>query len=235
MQDSPIFPTTMWTQIRHAGEGNRSELEKLLGRYRSPIVAFLRRRGHSPEEAEDLAQEVLLRVSQPGFLEKADASKGRFRALLLAVTRHVMSEEAKRRHARKRGGGAPIVNTRQLSVTDTSVFDNVAGEGDPEFDELWVGEIVENALRELDADSKKRGLPHAEAFRLKYLQGLTQEEVAKRLECTVFNAKNFIFYGKQKFKQLVLAAIHAYCSTAEEFEAEVKRLSPYLKGAGEKE
>jgi RNA polymerase sigma-70 factor (ECF subfamily) len=223
------FPTTLWWQINKARQGSRTEMDLLLSRYRNPILAFIRRKGHPPEEAEDIVQEVLMRISQPGFLERADASKGRFRSLLFAVTKYVMSEYRRWHEAQKRGGGAAVVNTREMSMTDTNVFDRVAEESDPVFDQLWVAEIVEKALKDLDAESPQR----AQAFRLKYLEGLSQEEVAKRLGVSVFDAKNHIYYGKLKFKALVLTAIKAYCSTPEEYEVEVKRLSPYLKGKGE--
>jgi len=71
----------------------------------------------------------------------------------------------------------------------------------------------------------------AEAFKLKYLEGLSQEEVAARLNCPLFSAKNHIYYGKLRFKELLLAAIKDYCATAEEYEDELRRLAPYLGSA----
>jgi DNA-directed RNA polymerase specialized sigma24 family protein len=103
---------------------------------------------------------------------------------------------------------------------------------DPVFDQLWVKDLVDAALRELERHSKESALPLAEAFRLKYREGLTQEEVAEKLRCTVFNAKNWVYYGKLKFKEIVLTSIRDTCATAEEYEAELRRLAPYLKGSG---
>jgi DNA-directed RNA polymerase specialized sigma24 family protein len=203
------FPTTVWTHVRSAKDGDSSQLSHILVRYRAPIVGFLRRKGVREDLAEDLAQEVLIRV---------------FRTLLLSVTRHVLSEELKRERALRRGGDAKRVESSAL-------IDQIRGKEDPVFDQLWVRELVEFALRGLDDDSKQRGLPLSQAFRLKYLEGLSQEDVAERLGCGLFNAKNHIYYGKLKFKELLLAAIKDYCATPEEYEDELRRLSPYLGSA----
>lgn len=218
------FPTTVWTQVRSARDGDSGKLTQILVRYRGPIVGFLKRKGVDPEQAEDLAQEVLLRVSKRDFLLKIDPALGKFRSLLLSVTRHVLSEELKKERAQRRGG-----DVRMLA--GDAVFDQLGGKEDAVFDELWVRELVEGALRGLDEDAKKRGLPLAEAFRLKYLEGLSQEETAARLGCTLFNAKNHVYYGKLKFKELLLAAIKDYCATPEEYEDELRRLGPYLGSA----
>jgi len=224
------FPTTIWEDIHSARKGSSRELDLLLARYRTPIVGFLRWKNVSAEEAEDLAQEVLIRISDPDFLEKVDPAKGRFRSLLLGVTRKVLSEAFRRDQAERRGGAAHIIHEADLADGATPLFENVSANEDTMFDQLWVSELVARSLRELEDDSVQRGTSEAAAFRLKYLEGLTQEEVADRLGCTVFNAKNHIYYGKLKFKERLLASIRAYCSTPEEFELEVRRLAPYWKG-----
>jgi RNA polymerase sigma factor (sigma-70 family) len=220
--DDRSFPTTIWDDIACARGGADRELDLLLSRYRGPVVAFLRWKGIDADDAEDLAQEVLLRISRPNFLEKVDRAKGRFRSLLLAVTSNVLSEARRHDGAERRGGDVKI-------LADAGLAQAVAPEDDPVFDRLWVAELVARALRELEDDARLRGSPIAAAFRFKYLDGLTQEEVAVRLGCTVSNAKNHIHSGKLKFQERILAAVKAYCATPEEFDAEARRLSPFWK------
>jgi RNA polymerase sigma-70 factor (ECF subfamily) len=225
------FPTTIWTHIHSAREGSARHLHQILARYRGPIVAFIRRKGFREDAAEDMAQEVLLRLSRPGFFDKVDPVRGRFRSLVVAVTRHVVSEELRRDRAAKRGG-ARVIAAGAMSDSTLDLYRRGRLREDPVFDQLWVKDLVESALRELERHSRESALPLAEAFRLKYREGLTQEEVAERLRCTLFNAKNWIYYGKLKFKELVLVAIKDTCATPEEYEDEVRRLSPWLRGAG---
>jgi DNA-directed RNA polymerase specialized sigma24 family protein len=92
-----VFPTTIWTTISQAGAHDRAALEDFAQRYRAPILAYLRGRGFSGNDAEDLCQEVFVRVLQSGVLAKADRSRGRFRSLLLTVTTRVVQDRRRRR------------------------------------------------------------------------------------------------------------------------------------------
>ena len=49
-----------------------------------PIYAFIRRKGHGPEEALDLTQDYFARLLEKGTLAAADPGRGRFRAFLRA-------------------------------------------------------------------------------------------------------------------------------------------------------
>src|SRR5262245_29424830 len=109
------FQSTLWTVIRGADRGEEAALREFALKYRGPIVAYIARRG-LPNDAEDLAQEVFLRLIQDRVLAKADPSRGRFRSLLLAVTRHVIGHHRERESAQKRGGG----NVRSLENVDVS-------------------------------------------------------------------------------------------------------------------
>jgi RNA polymerase sigma factor (sigma-70 family) len=216
------FPTTIWEDIWAAQRGDRGDLNSILLKYRTPILSFLGWKGFSVHEAEDLVQEVLMRVARPEFLEKIDASKGKFRVLLQTVTRHVISEEIRRRKTAKREGGGKALRIHEVSPQAARKEEGV-------FDRMWIRQILDHALKGLYADSMVRKARHAEAFRLHFIEGKSQEEVARHLGCSLANAKNHIHYARLKYKQLVLQAIRATCSSAEEFEEEVERLSPYLK------
>jgi len=52
------FATTHWTEVLHAGRGDsaaaHAALAQLCQAYWYPLYAYVRRRGNSPEDAEDL-------------------------------------------------------------------------------------------------------------------------------------------------------------------------------------
>jgi RNA polymerase sigma-70 factor (ECF subfamily) len=223
------FPTTVWTHIHSARLGSAGGLTRLLVRYRGPIVSFIRRKGFREDQAEDLAQEVLLRVSRPGFFDEVEPVRGRFRSLLQAVTRHVISEQLRHDRAAKRGGAGRVVLASQLPDSANDLYDRPREREDALFDQVWVRELVESALGELERHFQERGTLQAAAFRLKYVDGRSQEEVAQKLGCTVFQAKNYIHSGKHKFKEFMLRAIREYCASPEEYEEETRRLAPYLR------
>lgn len=101
------FAATRWSLIARATgveEGSRAALEELAAGYWYPLYAFARRRGASPEDAEDLVQSFFARLLEKAWLEQADRDRGRFRTFLLAAFRHHTSHVAERAAARKRGG-----------------------------------------------------------------------------------------------------------------------------------
>jgi RNA polymerase sigma factor (sigma-70 family) len=103
------FDTTQWSVVLAAGDDDtavaRRALETLCETYWYPLYAFVRRRGHDPEDARDLTQGFFAAfLARRGF-DAVHPDRGRFRAFLLASMKHYLSHEAARRQALKRGGG----------------------------------------------------------------------------------------------------------------------------------
>ncbi|MBV8831988.1 MAG: sigma-70 family RNA polymerase sigma factor [Acidobacteriaceae bacterium] len=106
------FPTTRWTLVVAAGDPHRKEarsaLVSLCENYWYPLYAYLRRRGYSADQAEDLTQEFFMRVLEGRYLDRADPEKGRFRSFLLTSLKFFVADEGDRQRARKRGGGRVV-------------------------------------------------------------------------------------------------------------------------------
>lgn len=109
---SSQFPTTRWTLVVAAGDpqrkDSRSALVYLCENYWYPLYAYLRRRGHAPDEAQDLTQEFFMRVLGGRYLDKANPEKGRFRSFILTSLKFFAADEQDRQRAQKRGGGAVV-------------------------------------------------------------------------------------------------------------------------------
>src|ERR1700691_2178334 len=103
------FPTTRWSLVVAAGDPHRKEarsaLVSLCENYWYPLYAYLRRRGHSADQAQDLTQEFFIRLLEGRYLDRADPEKGRFRSFIMTSLKFFVSDEADRRRAGKRGGG----------------------------------------------------------------------------------------------------------------------------------
>ena len=125
-----MFPTTVWTTIRRAGDEDDAALERFARAYRAPVLRYIRGRGFAPGDAEDLCQEVFLRILNGRVLERADARHGRFRSLLLSVTRHVIVDRARRRSE------TPVANLEPV-------------DRDPDFDREWALELTWRAIDSL--------------------------------------------------------------------------------------
>ncbi len=86
-------------------EAARAALVSLCESYWYPLYAYIRRRGYSPDQAQDLTQQFFIRVLEGKYLNRADPDKGRFRAFILTSLKLFLSDEADRERAQKRGGG----------------------------------------------------------------------------------------------------------------------------------
>jgi hypothetical protein len=82
------FATTRWTVVLSAGRKSSVQSERALGDlcqiYWYPLYAYVRRRGYTKEDAEDLVQSFFARLLEKNYLEGLDAGRGKFRAFLLA-------------------------------------------------------------------------------------------------------------------------------------------------------
>jgi RNA polymerase sigma-70 factor (ECF subfamily) len=110
------FPTTQWHHVAAAADpaapGAGAAPAELCRHYWYPVYAFIRSRGHSAHEAEDLTQEYFARLLDGRPLAAADRRRGRFRALVRTDCGNFLADHRDRRSARKRGGGAAARTTR---------------------------------------------------------------------------------------------------------------------------
>src|SRR5204863_9085985 len=116
------FPATHWSVVLRAAQADsriaQAALEELCGGYWYPIYSFLRRRGYSPEDAQDLTQEFFSRLLANRGLATVDPAKGRFRSLLLVSLKNLLANEWNRARTLKRGGGVPIFSLDEKTAED---------------------------------------------------------------------------------------------------------------------
>jgi RNA polymerase sigma-70 factor (ECF subfamily) len=149
------FQTTRWSLIATAARESpslaREALEQLCRAYRPPVVAYLRRDGHAPADAEDLAQAFFVRFIERGWYRDADPERGRFRSLLLTALRRFALDHAQSEHAARRDAS----RTTTLDDADT----DPAGDDTPEraFTRAWMGTVLDNAWSRLQDEWARAG------------------------------------------------------------------------------
>jgi len=80
------FATTRWSLVLGAGEasGARSALGELARRYLYPVYVYVRRCGHPPAVAADVARRFLRHLTADVGREGAQGAQGHYRSYLLA-------------------------------------------------------------------------------------------------------------------------------------------------------
>jgi RNA polymerase sigma-70 factor (ECF subfamily) len=146
------FPTTQWSMLALASLNGDSGASAALGNfyrdYRQPVVAFIRHRGVSPDEAEDVAQDFVVHLINKSMLRRADASRGRFRSFLLGALVRFLDDVRTKQHRQKRGGGCA-----HLSLDDGH-FPAIEAAAAPAdcavFDYAWAVELLDRAKRAIE-------------------------------------------------------------------------------------
>ena len=128
-------------------------LNQLCRTYWYPLYAFIRRKGHSPHDAQDLTQAFFARLLEKNYVAQADRERGRFRTYLLAALTHFLADEWDKARRLKRGGGREFVSFNAASAEE-QWFD----QGMTLMHSFWMFE-AERAFRWcLKLDTNKRGL-----------------------------------------------------------------------------
>jgi len=153
---------TRWSVVVAAGRADTQRagaaLEQLCRVYWYPLYAYVRRRGHSAEDAQDLTQEFFARLLERNWVARADRQRGRFRSFLLTAMRHFLSDEWDKARAQKRGGGVAAVPL-QFDTAETRYglepADSVTAE--QTYERRWALALLEEVLRQLRLAYEKEG------------------------------------------------------------------------------
>jgi len=148
------FATTRWSLVLDAraepSSAAREALGELCATYWRPLYAFIRRQGHSPDDASDLTQAYFARLLEHRSLATVHPSKGRFRSFLLVSVRNFLADQRARDRAAKRGGGQRPISL-DAEEEERSYRDLAVERLTPEdlFERRWAQAVVERALARL--------------------------------------------------------------------------------------
>lgn len=157
------FPTTRWSVVRAASQTTspqaRAALESLCATYWSPVHAYIRRSGHSADDAADLTQAFFARVIEKGDVGNARHELGRFRTFLLTAVRHFLLNQADHDRAAKRGGGRAHVSIGAPSGDDSPRFVEPPSGETPEtiYEQRWALTVLDAAMQRLQQLSEEAG------------------------------------------------------------------------------
>ena len=141
------FETTHWSIVLQAGKREDRDADAALAalcqRYWFPLYAYVRRHVADSHDAQDLTQEFFARLLEKHYLAVADPQRGKFRCFLLASLKHFLTNEWKRGHAQKRGGGLRPLRL-DLEAGESRLGLQPADDMTPErlFERQWVLDAV---------------------------------------------------------------------------------------------
>jgi RNA polymerase sigma-70 factor (ECF subfamily) len=230
------FATTRWDLVLVSAEtqapGADEALSDLCRTYWRPLYAFVRRRGYSPADAEDLVQDFFAQFLQARSVKKADPLRGRFRTFLLTSLQNFLANEWDRVSAAKRGGKFRFVAFDQLASEERDALD-APDTAPPEmaFDVRWARSIVDTAVQRLreeaEAHGKKDVFDELKGF-LTAADATSYETAATRLRMPLNAVKTAIHRLRGNFRTVVRREVARTVSSPTEIDEELRYLRAVL-------
>ena len=228
-----IFATTHWTVVLAAGRRHTPQsdgaLEELCRTYWFPLYAYVRRRGHSKEDAEDSVQAFFARFLARNYLAGLSAERGRFRAFLLASLKHFLINEWKKSQAQKRGGGAvPLSLDWQTADTRFQVAATSEPSPDKAFDREWalalLAQVIGRLQKECEADGKAEWFGQLKVFLAAGKGESAPSEVAKSLGLEEGTVRVAIHRLRKRYRALLREEIAQTLADDSQVDAEMRVL-----------
>ena len=158
----PAFTTTSWAMVLQAAGGESSEARSALARlcrtYWYPIYAYIRRRGHSEADAQDLVQGFFEHLLERESLQRVTRGRGRFRSFLLTCLNHFLADRRDFVGAAKRGGGCETISSDATAAEGRYQLEPVE-QRTPErlFHRRWATVLLETVLDQLEQEYVSAG------------------------------------------------------------------------------
>lgn len=231
-----VFVTTHWSVVRAAGRSDttrgRVALEQLCAGYWHPLYYYVRRRGYSPEDSQDLTQEFFARLLQRKSLALADPDRGRFRSFLLSALKNFLTDEWDKAHALKRGGGQ-VLSLDFHGEEERFQADHIDYlTPEKAFERRWAISLLEQVYSQLENEARAAGKAEQFAvFRSALMGGrgsVPHAELGAKAGLTEGAARVAVHRLRQRYRELLRAAIAETVCNSAEVEAELKYLLQVL-------
>lgn len=230
------FPATSWTLVLAAGDPGRQEcrdaLTRLCEHYWYPVYAYVRRRGYSQDEAEDLTQDFFVRILEGRYLNRADPNLGRFRTFLLNSCKFFLSDQADRARAQKRGGGATL-SFEVHSAEEVYRHEPLNNETpDLIFERRWAVSLLDRVVSRLRDEFIQHGSP-ADFEKLKVcLLGVAEvryADIARDIGATEGALKVSVHRLRKRYRLLFQKEIEDTIADPADADSEIRFLVSSLK------
>ena len=228
-----MFATTHWSVVLKAARNDTTRAHDALARlcqtYWYPLYAYARRRGYSPEDAQDLTQEFFAQLLERQSLERANPNLGRFRSFILTAMKNFLTDEWKKTRAEKRGGGRALLSldlAAAESRLDVEPADNSAP--DKLFEKRWALTLLDEVLNRLEREYQDEGKIELFTALKQTLMGSRESqpyrELATALSMNEGAVKVAAHRLRKRYRELIRAEIANTLDETQDVDEEMKHL-----------
>jgi len=226
------FTTTHWSVVLAAATADSPcaahSLEQLCRAYWHPLYAYVRRKGHNPEDAQDLTQQFFARLLQDNRLSLADQSRGRFRTFLLSALQNFLINEWTKAGRQKRGAGIEFVPLHTEDPENPYAAEPMDGRT-PEtiYEERWAAALMTRAfdrLRDEYGAERERLLAALKPFVWGEKSGASHVEIAAALGLSAGAVRVAVHRLRRRYRESLRQEIASTVATPEDVDDELRHL-----------
>jgi RNA polymerase sigma factor (sigma-70 family) len=235
---SDVFPSTHWSVVFAAGRSEAepqmagAALAELCRGYWAPLYAFVRSRGHTIHDAQDLTQSFFAYVLEHKVYARANRQKGRFRSFLLASLKNFLADAADRERTLKRGGAQIFLPLHEEQAQEAeSLFQTHSGMSNEDrlFDRSWAEALVAAALDRLSADYKREAKDRLfKELRIFIAGGAepppTYAELTDRLGITESTLRSHVTRLRARYREALRIEVRRTVHSEKEVDQELREL-----------
>ena len=237
-RQSDLFPSTHWSVIVAAGRSEaepeiaHAALAELCHTYWMPLYSFVRSRGHTVHDAQDLTQSFFAYLIEHKIYARVDRKKGRFRSFLLTSLKNFLADASDRERTLKRGGGQDFLPLFEEQIKEAeSLFQNHRGASteDRIFDRSWAEALVTAGLERLSADYRSQAKEKLfNELRIFLTSGPdlppSYAELAVRLRITESTLRSHVTRLRARYREALRAEVRRTVDTEAEVDDELHEL-----------
>lgn len=217
-----------------SAESAREALSGFCEAYWPPLYSFLRHRGFSSADAQDLVQGFFAHLLEQNTLTRADHQKGRLRTFLLGSLQNFLYNEYDRARALKRGGDRQIVSIEEhLPEAEAAMMATAHLSDAACYDLVWASNIVKRAWDALQnafvAEGKAEWLEELRPFVAGgSVTPPNQEEAAARLGVPIATLRTWLSRLRQRYRESLRTEVASTVSDPADVNQELQHLYQIL-------
>lgn len=211
-----------------SGQEQAAALESLCRSYWLPIYGYIRSRGNSAEDAQDLTQGFFLHILGGTFMMRANPERGRFRSFLLGALKNYLSDSKDRERASKRGGAAEVLSL-DFASGESAIQHEPSHSDTPEriFQRQWASTVLDAALAKLRHEFALQGKLDRFDCLKGYLGGAPPPKGGLDLAALGLSesaVKNAIYRLRRRYRDLLRSEVAATVEDDSEIDSELRFL-----------
>lgn len=238
--DSPAprrFATTCWTEVFQAANrensGGQAALDSLCHQYWYPLYSFIRRKGYTAADAEDLTQAFFQFLLEKDNLAKADQMRGKFRTFLLTSLTNFLANQHRAEQSKKRNPAA--AKTVDYQSAEQRYQLEPIDQLSPEriFDRAWAITLLQSAMEELRNHYQELGkselYDQLSPFLVRESENTRYAELALELGKSTSAIKVLIHRMRERSRRILRRKIGETVDSESQIDQEINELFEIFK------